>query len=108
MGPRPRTAPPLVSLGLVLAGLLLAASAPAPAAEDIDFEAAPDSRQLRDLTRELGVSICPVTLTPASHLGLLGIDASVSATGTKIDGSADFWRIASRGHSQSGTVVQAL
>ena len=97
-------------IGLGIGTLFLLLGAPWPAAlgsEDIEFTDPPTGSQLRSLTRELGVSLCPVALTPAEPLGTLRTDVSASATGTKIDGGAEFWRIASDGEKQSGYFVLA-
>lgn len=103
---RPRPGAACALMTLALAGLLTAVPALASVAgEDIDFATLPEPDDLRSLTRELGVSLCPISLAPAEALGAWQVDLSAAATGTRIDRDAPFWRDASGGERQSTYLV---
>jgi len=103
---RPRPHRPILAIFLALMSLYCAWPARASlTGEDIEFVSIPGKDDATSLTRELGVAICPISLAPAEALGAWQVDFSASATGTRIDSDAAFWRNASGGGEQSNYLV---
>jgi len=81
----------------LLAGLLfslfvvIAFSGPVFAGNDISLPLTFTQSQFDDLSRELGLAISYVPLSPAAPLGLLGFDIGIEGTAALIDNTSSFW-----------------
>lgn len=74
-------------IGLVYASQCIAAG------KDIELEAIAQG-QFEDLSKEIGLIISYVPLSPAEPLGILGFDIGVEVTGVKISSGSEFWKLA--------------
>jgi len=81
------------SLAALLYSLLvvIAFSGPVFAGNDISLPSTFTQSQFDDLSRELGLAISYVPLSPAAPLGLLGFDIGIEGTAAHIDNNQLFW-----------------
>jgi len=82
------------SLAALLCSLfiVIAFSGPVFAGNDITIPATNFSQsEFDDLSRELGLAISYVPLSPAAPLGLLGFDIGIEGTAAHIDNNKSFW-----------------
>jgi len=61
------------------------------AGNDISLPSTFTQSQFDDLSRELGLAISYVPLSPAAPLGLLGFDIGIEGTAAHIDNTKSFW-----------------
>jgi len=94
---------PVPALALIV--LLVATTAVARAADDIDFTRPPTEGELDDLTRQAGAALFAAKLAPAEGLGApVHVEIQAGAVGTRIDGDERFWRIATDGDARASTL----
>lgn len=72
--------------------VLIGFSGPVFAGNDISLPGTFTQSQFDDLSRELGLAISYVPLSPAAPLGLLGFDIGIEVTAAKIDNNKSFWK----------------
>jgi hypothetical protein len=71
--------------------VVIAFSGPVFAGNDISLPLTFTQSQFDDLSRELGLAISYVPLSPAAPLGLLGFDIGIEGTAAHIDNNKSFW-----------------
>lgn len=82
----------IFSLFILFTGLF-SASLCVAGGKDIELEAMAQGR-FEDLSKEIGLIISYVPLSPAEPLGIVGFDIGVEVTGVKISSGSEFWKAA--------------
>jgi hypothetical protein len=80
-----------ISLVALVFSLFMTLTSPVFAGNDISLPSFYTQSQFDDLSRELGLAISYVPLSPAAPLGLLGFDIGIEATAAHIDNNQSFW-----------------